>query len=62
MEDLLMMRVRMRVKMRIRTRIRTMVKICDIESNFVGEVEARTQNFLSADLLPKPGCKGPYIH
>ena len=62
MEDLLMMRMSIRVKMRMRTRIRTMMKICDIESNFVSEVEARTQNFLSADLLPKPGCKGPNIH
>ena len=45
-EDLLMMRVRMRVKMRIKTRIRTIMKICGIESNFVGEVVAWTQKFL----------------
>ena len=37
--------------------MRTMVKICDIKSNFVGEVEAKTQNFLSAGLLPKQGSK-----
>ena len=41
----------MRVKVRLKMRIRTMVKICDIKSNFVGEVEARTQNFLSAILF-----------